>query len=321
MDHTLSGKVIEIQRMSTEDGPGLRTTVFLKGCPLHCTWCHNPESIDPKPELSWSANACIGCRTCIESCDASALCLAEATGMAINKDKCTRCGACTNACPAMALTMTGTSWTPENLVAELIKDKTFFEVSENGGITLSGGELTLQADFCETVLEVLGDHGIHRAIDTCGQCATSSLTKLLPHTDLVLFDLKEMDPARHKAFTGRSNRAILENAKQVAHWIATHDRPRSMWIRTPVIPGATQDDDNISAMGQFIAEHLQSAVSRWELCTFNNLCKDKYEARGVAWRHKDSELVTKEEISRLAELAGKSGINPAIVHWSGATRT
>lgn len=314
------GNVIEIQRMSTEDGPGLRTTVFLKGCTLRCSWCHNPESIDPAPELFWNATACIGCRTCIDLCEASALSLDE-TGMAIDKDRCTGCGKCTDACPAMALAMTGTLWTPEDLVAELVKDRAFFENSENGGITLSGGEMTMQADFCRAVLEGLGRTGIHTAIDTCGQCSTSALTKLLPHTDLVLFDLKEMDPVKHKAFTGRSNRTILENARFTAGWILAHERPESMWIRTPVIPGATSDDENISAMGQFIANNLKRAVSRWELCTFNNLCKDKYAARGVEWKHRDADLVTTEEIYRLAELAQHSGIDPAIVHWSGSTRT
>ncbi len=319
MSGNCTGSVLDIQRMSTEDGPGLRTTVFLKGCPLHCTWCHNPESIDPAPELCWHATACIGCRTCIDACEKSALSLNE-TGVFIHKDLCTGCGKCADACPALALVLSGTEWTVEDLVAELVKDRAFFEHSDSGGITLSGGEMTLQADFCGKVLEALGRHSIHTAIDTCGQCAQSSLEKVLPHTDLVLFDLKEMDPGKHKAFTGLSNTSILENARFVAHWIQSHERPKSMWIRTPVIPGATLDPDSIRAMGRFIAENLALSVSRWELCTFNNLCRDKYEARGVSWQHSRTELVTREEIEHLVTLAKDSGIDPAIVHWSGSIR-
>lgn len=319
MSEKKTGRILEIQRMSTEDGPGLRTTVFLKGCTLKCSWCHNPESIDPSPEISWTESACIGCRTCIEICEATALKMDE-TGLAIDRGKCTKCCKCTEECPAMAIVINGETWTAEALVAELIKDRAFFENSEGGGITLSGGEMTMQTDFCAEILKDLCDYGIHTAIDTCGQCSEKALEKLLPYTDLVLFDLKEMNPAKHKEFTGKSNETILENVKFTADWIRNNEKPETMWIRTPIIPDATMNKENIPAMGEFIGENLKEAVSRWELCTFNNLCRDKYSAFGIRWKHENAELLKSEEITTLADVAKSSGVDPAIVHWSGSTR-
>ncbi len=311
----LTGTVLDIQRLSTEDGPGLRTTVFLKGCSLHCSWCHNPESIYSGKEIQWSETGCIRCNLCIDLCEFKALSNFE-NKIIIDRSLCTQCGRCTNECPSMAMESVGALWRVEPLVSELVKDNAFFETS-GGGVTLSGGEMTLQADFCREVLKQLNSQKIHTAIDTCGQCSRTALEKVLPYADLILFDLKEMDHEKHKAFTGASNESILENLTWTAGQLAAH---QSMWVRTPVIPGATMTETNIREMGSFISRHLGKKVSRWELCTFNNLCKDKYHRLGQTWTYENELLIRQEEIEALAEAAKQSGVDPERVHWSGSTR-
>lgn len=313
----IKGNVLEIQRMSTEDGPGLRTTVFLKGCTLNCTWCHNPESINPGPEIQWIEASCIGCKTCMDICEITALSL-NLEQIVIDRDLCNNCLSCAKECPSMAIEIIGTTWTVEDLIEELVKDRTFFEKSD-GGITISGGELTMQSEFCCEVLKGLQALDVKTAIDTCGQCSKAALEKLLPYADLVLFDLKEMDPKLHKDFTGKTNTRILDNLKFVADWVC-HKKTNNLWIRTPVIPGATMGEKNIKAMGKFISENLKSAVARWELCTFNNLCRDKYTRLGLEWKHGGDELIRSVDIEHLSDIAKKSGVNPEIVHWSGSIK-
>lgn len=324
--------VLEIQRMSTEDGPGLRTTVFLKGCPLACDWCHNPESISPAPQLVWQGTGCIGCGICMETCENNALSLTPtgitadgltAGGMVINRDLCQGCGGCADQCPSLSITLLGETWTAQDLVHELAKDEAYFQSSQ-GGVTLSGGEATLQHKFAFEVLKGLQAQGIHTALDTCGMTSQGILEKLLAHTDLLLFDIKEMDEARHKAFTGSSNATILENLRQLPLLLEKH--PTQLWIRTPIIPGATDLDDNIQAMGSFIVRHLKDKVSRWELCAFNTLGKDKYIRLGKTWAHETTLPMEKNRMDALVETAIasiaalESDLDRTIVVHTGATR-
>jgi pyruvate formate lyase activating enzyme len=314
----LTAVVLEIQRMSTEDGPGLRTTVFFKGCSLRCTWCHNPESLSPRPQLQWVDSRCIGCKLCLKTCPNGAL-TATANGITIDRARCVGCGMCTRECPSTALGLFGQTWTVDDLLAEVRKDQAFFEKSR-GGVTASGGEATLQPAFVEAFFRGLRAAGVHTALDTCGQCAPSVLEQLLPYVDLLLFDLKEIDSARHREFTGSDNRRIFDNLQLVARWRTAHRVPSGLWIRTPIIPGATDRADNIRGLGQFIATHLRGLVDRWELCAFNNLCRDKYARLDVDWPFRDAELLTKDLMDQLAGIARRSGVDPAIVHWSGSTR-
>jgi pyruvate formate lyase activating enzyme len=315
-DATLTGTVLEIQRMSTEDGPGLRTTVFFKGCSLRCSWCHNPESLELKPEIQWIESRCILCKTCMKACTRGVLSFIDAC-LVIDRAWCAGCGSCAGECPAAALEILGRTWNVERLVHEVVKDVPYF--GNTGGVTASGGEAALQAHFVAAFFKELMGRGIRTALDTCGQCPQGYLDEILPHTDLLLYDIKEIDPGKHREFTGSSNELILKNVVHAAEYTAGHTLPREIWIRTPLIPGATDRKDNISGIGGFIAKHLHGTVNRWELCAFNNLCSDKYRRLGKEWAFSSSRLLDREAIEDLAQTARSSGVDPAIVCWSGST--
>ena len=314
----IRGTILRIQRMSTEDGPGIRSTVFFKGCPLACIWCHNPESISPRVQIHWEKTRCIGCRSCIDACIKGAVAATE-TGMAIDRSACDSCDACVQACPSTAMEIYGEACGPNDLVREVLKDEAYFQKS-GGGVTLSGGEPTMQPFFAKELLSAFKRGGIHTALDTCGQCSWETLDALLPHTDLVLYDLKEINADKHKEFTGVSNARILENLVLLRRFMKEHSLPGELWIRTPLIPGCTATPENLQGIGIFIKEHLGPSVSRWELCTFNNLCIHKYEGLGIRWDFRKAALLSRDEAERFASLARESGVDPGIVHLSGPMR-
>ena len=313
----MKATILEIQRMSTEDGPGIRTTIFFKGCSLNCLWCHNPESISPHPQIHWISNQCIGCKTCLEICPEEALAFTS-NGNRVDRNRCTGCGLCAKECPAAALELLGQSWELDELVAEIIKDRAYFEKS-GGGVTLGGGEPTLQGPFNRELLTKLRESGIHTALDTCGMCSRKALEELLPDSDLLLFDLKEIDPQKHRRFTGTTNEIIFENLIYVRDWMQSNSHLNQLWIRTPIIPNATATGENIRGIGKFIAANLDGLVNRWELCAFNNLCKDKYLRLDLNWEYKDCELLSNLEMEKMAAVARNSGVDPAIVLWNGST--
>ena len=240
-------------------------------------------------------------------------------GLRIDRHTCDGCGRCVEECPSTALELLGEAWDLEDLVKEVIKDRVYFEKS-SGGVTVSGGEPTIQADFAAEFLKRIRGAGIKTALDTCGLCSARSLDKLLPHANLVLFDLKEIDPRKHRDFTGSDNRVILENLVHVAAYIDSHLYPEGLWIRTPLIPGATDTVENLAGIGAWIKTHLDQKVKRWELCAFNNLCRDKYTRLGLTWQFAGAELLEKSHVQHLVSAAQNSGVNPDIVHWSGSVK-
>lgn len=317
---TDTARILHLQRLSTEDGPGIRTTVFFKGCPLACAWCHNPESIPSQPQVQWLEQRCIGCGTCLEACPRGCLSRDAAGAIVIDRNCCVGCGACATACPANALELLGRTLTGDELVREVLKDRAYFEAS-GGGVTLSGGEPTLQATFAKTFLQRMRAEGVPTALDTCGLMSPATLETLLPYVDLVLYDLKEIDSEKHRAFTGQPNTTILENARLLRRLMAEHTPATRLWIRTPLIPGATATRENLLGLGAFIANTLDGAVERWELCAFNNLCRDKYRRLGLTWAFAATPLMTAEELAEMEHWARESGVAPAIVLATGAARS
>ncbi|MCE5189675.1 MAG: glycyl-radical enzyme activating protein [Eubacteriales bacterium] len=287
-------RYLDIQRMSSEDGPGLRTTLFFKGCSLACAWCHNPESIAKKFQIHWLSSRCIGCGSCEGVCPNGALLRGE-SGVLIDRRLCTGCRACVSACPALALECKGTDAEPDVLCRELIKDKAYF--GRDGGVTLSGGEALLQEGAVE-LLRLLKAEGIQTAVDTCGMVFSEQLEAALPYTDVLLYDLKLMNDADHQRWTGRSNSLILRNLGTAARWAKGNGR---LWIRTPVIPGATDSEENIRAIGERI--QAIGGAERWELCAFNNLCIDKYRRLDIDWAFQNSPLITRRHMEQLLAVA------------------
>lgn len=287
-------RYLDIQRMSSEDGPGLRTTIFLKGCSLACAWCHNPESIAKKLQVHWLAARCIGCGTCEHICPNGALTYSK-DGVKIDRRLCAGCYTCVDACPTCALEGKGMDAEPKELCRELVKDRAYF--GRDGGVTLSGGEALLQ-DGAVELLKLLKAEGIQTAVDTCGMVFAEQLQAALPYTDLLLYDLKIMNDADHQRWTGRSNAMILRNLGVAALWAKGCGR---LWIRTPIIPGATDSEENIRAIGARIA--AIGGAERWELCAFNNLCTDKYKRLDIDWAFKDVPLVTRRHMEDLLAAA------------------
>ena len=290
--------VIDIQRMSSEDGPGLRTTAFLKGCPLACEWCHNPESISFEPEVLFNYMRCIKCESCVKVCPERAIAFDESDNVSINRSNCVVCIECSEGCPTGALELKGKEYSPQDLLKELAKDKAYF--GDDGGVTLSGGEALMQYASIE-LLRLLKEAGIQTAVDTCGLLKEGRLEEALEYTDVLLFDIKIADDALAKLHTGAGTDIILENLKKAGQWAEKGGR---LWIRTPIIPSATDSPENISAIGSLLKEIPN--IERWELCAFNNLCANKYRSLNLKWAYEGVGLVTETHMEELLDTAKAS---------------
>jgi pyruvate formate lyase activating enzyme len=240
-------------------------------------------------------------------------------GLRIDRHRCQACGQCVQACPAGALETLGVEWSADDLIRELEKDQAYFAAS-GGGVTLSGGEPTQQPEFAEAVLRGLKQAGIHTALDTCGLCSAETLARLVEVSDLVLFDLKLLDEGEHLRLTGRSNQQILRNLD----WLGKHAREQGwpeIWIRTPLIPGATTDSGNLGAIGALLQELGTAPLTRWELCAFNNLCRDQYRRLGLTWAYDQTPLLTAEEVAVCETQARRAGAARFEIRATGAMRT
>jgi len=268
-----TGLVFNLQKYSLQDGPGIRTTVFLKGCPLCCAWCHNPESISPRREIVVVSQHCNACGECRTACPFGEE-IAGTGALPPRNEQCTLCAACVDACPTGARQMIGREMTVAEVVEAVVKDRIFYEDS-GGGVTISGGEPLSQPRFLKALAESLRATGIHVALDTTGFGCTEHLLAAARFSDLVLYDLKAFDEARHKKLTGVSNRSILENLK------ALNDVHRNIWIRIPVVPGFNDDVEELEKIAAFVAG--LRAVTLVNLLPFHRSGLHKYERLG--WGH------------------------------------
>ena len=266
------GRVFEIQRFSIHDGPGIRTTVFLKGCSLRCLWCHNPESIDPRPLLSFAADKCINCGSCAEVCPKQAHVMDEALGHVFLRNKCDSLGACAEVCPSKALETVGRNMTHNEVLELVLRDRPFYEAS-GGGVTISGGEPLLQIDFAEVLLRNVKAEGVSTAVETAGHVMFKRLARVAPYTDLFLFDVKETDDVLHQKFTGVSGAQIRRNL------VALHEIGASILMRLPIIPGLNDRAAHFRNVVRFI-EPLTSLVGV-EVMPYHSLGLSKRERLGL----------------------------------------
>jgi pyruvate formate lyase activating enzyme len=259
------GIVFNTQRFSIHDGPGIRTTLFLKGCSLRCFWCHNPESWHMESEIEVFPDLCIGCGRCVKACPHAAHEIVDGLKV-FHRDRCTACGTCTKTCFAQSLVYVGARMSVDEAMAEIRKDRSDYEQS-GGGVTLSGGEPLLQPAFVQQVLERCKAEAIHTAVESALHVPSESLERLLPLIDLVMMDIKMIDGEKHRRATGAHNARILANAR----YVAASGTPSI--VRTPIIPGVNDTEEEVGAIAQFVA--TLPGVRSWELLPFHRLGEEK----------------------------------------------
>ncbi|SRR6056297_784374 len=312
-DRTDTALVTDIQRYSVNDGPGFRTNVYLKGCPLHCSWCHNPETISPQPDLLWKKRSCVQCGACLDACEKDAIVPpippeeARQEGSVyhkIRRDKCDLCMACVDVCRYDALEISGTPMSIEEIMTEVEADLVFFHTS-GGGMTLGGGEPTMQPDFSRKLLAEAKRRGLHTCLDTNGFCKWETLESLLPYTDIVLYDLKHIDTETHKAATGADCRIIMENLEKLSA------AGKEIWVRIPVVPGFNDTRAFHEAAARYLAD-LPARPARVDLLPFHNWCQDKYESLGIDWSLKETEALSPFFLEVPAEIYRQKGLYVSI---------
>lgn len=268
----MEGIIFNIQRFSTHDGPGVRTVVFIKGCPLRCWWCQNPESQAIAPVLMYRSDSCIGCGACEQVCPVGAAKIINGTSQ-IDRKKCTDCGKCAAVCKGDALSISGYSASVDEVMAEILKDRSYY-LNSGGGVTLSGGEATAQSDFAIEILSRCKAKYIHTAIETCGFVQTEELKRFIPVTDLFFFDLKAIDSQKHRAGTGHGNELILKNAKMLV------EAGCKVIFRMPLIPGYNDSAQDVISLREFVEKELCISCAEVELLKYNQLGEVKFERLG-----------------------------------------
>jgi len=286
--------------MSVQDGPGLRTTVFLKGCPLQCLWCSNPESQKPTPQLMCFEDLCTGCGTCMETCPNGAVMPMDGK-FGRDTDKCTDCGLCAESCPSKARVMVGDMMTVDEVMEVVRKDSLFYENS-GGGVTFGGGEPTSGGEFFLDLMQAAHDEGFHVTVDTCGFCPADRFDKTIELADLFLFDCKHMDPEQHKELTGMDNAIILRNMR------AALNSDTQVRIRMPLMPNLNDSDKNLAAMAKFFKEFDQEEI---EIMPCHVFGRNKYAALGKSLPMSDQ--YTPEELQVVLERFAAHGLKPVIV--------
>jgi pyruvate formate lyase activating enzyme len=290
------GIIFEIERFSVNDGPGIRTLVFLKGCPLRCLWCSNPESHSFLPQLVYWRSRCIGCKECIKVCPNKALLLGK-EGIVINRSACITCGQCRNKCNSKALLIVGKRMTVAEVMHEVAKDRKFYEVS-GGGVTFSGGEPMAQPAFLYSLVKVAKEEGYNVCIETCGFVPWQSIEPLLPFVDVFLYDIKAIDDETHIACTRSSNRQILDNFKRLSAL-------KEIIVRFPVIPEYNDSSENIEQMICFLKRYHKG--KRIDLLPYHRLGVSKYQRLGIEYRLKNVLPPSREKMQELREMFLKNG--------------
>ena len=303
----LTGILFNIQRFSIHDGPGIRTTVFFKGCSLRCFWCHNPEGLRPGAEIQFNPDRCIVCGECVNACPEEAHEILNGLHR-YDRSLCQVCGTCLNTCYTGALERVGTEYTVEQVLAEVLRDRAFYRESR-GGVTLSGGDPLVQHDFALALLQASKREELHTAIETASNCRWDILERLLPYVDLVLMDIKHTDSQKHQRATGVSNIRILENAARLAQ------SGKPVLFRTPVVPGVNDTAEEIAAIARFIhaispqtASPANDGLPQLELLPFHKLAAGKYNSLGLEYPSTTLEPPSKEKMQTLVEAARGEGI-------------
>jgi pyruvate formate lyase activating enzyme len=287
----LRGLVFDLRKYSVHDGPGIRTTVFLKGCPLNCWWCHNPESQSHKSEMTLRAARCIGCSACVEVCPTGALTIDQGR-FSFNEADCNWCGLCADSCPADAREVLGRWMSVEQVMAEIERDVPFYDES-GGGVTLSGGEPLMQPDFTRVVLRACRQRELHTALDTAGYANWETLDSIRPYVNLFLFDLKLVDDDLHRKYTGVSNRLILDNLRRL------RESGARVILRTPVVPGVTDGAVNLRGIAE-IAQRLD--IERVDILPYHHSAAAKYERLQRSYALPDVRPPSDERMQQLAAL-------------------
>ncbi len=291
--------LMDVKKFAVHDGPGVRTTLFLKGCTLKCIWCHNPEGIGPKPQMAYYQHKCIGCGECVRVCKTGAQGISAAEGHTYDRARCVSCGACEAVCLGEAMKRFGRLVTVDEAVKIGLEDRMFYATS-GGGVTVSGGEPLLHADFVRALFVRLKAEGIHTAVDTCGNVPWTQFEKVLDVADMFLYDVKHIDSGAHRALTGAGNELILENLTRLS------DAGKRIEVRMPFVPGCNADDDTVRRIGEKLGG---LRIERMKVLPYHSLARSKYQALGMEDTMPRVEAPTDDMLHHAVDILKACGVN------------